>query len=115
MQQQRTQTSSLNNAAIAALMDKTFWNEQGEIVLALFPDVEEEHPTMGFWFELKDSRPDTVAKLKADGHTVLSYGAHAWLGCDSTDVHARIHDWRRNGWLGPKGLQGLQDEQTTAH
>lgn len=51
-----TQTSK-TTSSIAKLMDEHLWNEQTEVVDALFPDAEESHPEAARWFELKDSTP----------------------------------------------------------
>lgn len=80
-----TQTSK-TTSSIAKLMDEHLWNEQTEVVDALFPDAEESHPEAARWFELKDSTPDNLKRLQARGVAILRLGTHAWIGLPADPV-----------------------------
>jgi hypothetical protein len=69
-----------NNSHLVQLMDKYLWNEQTEVVDALFPDAEQTHPQAARWYELKDSTPAHIEQLTSRGAAVLRFGTHAWLG-----------------------------------
>lgn len=73
---QTTETTS----TFAQLLDKHLWNDQTEVVDALFPDAEESHPEAARWFELKDSTPTHLKRLQARGAAILRLGTHAWIG-----------------------------------
>ncbi|WP_156106009.1 hypothetical protein [Comamonas aquatica] len=80
----------LTTSSLVELMDKHLWNDQTEVVDALFPEAEEQHPEAARWFELKDTRPTNLKQLKARGAAVLCLGTHAWIGLPADPVSVAL-------------------------
>ncbi len=59
------------------ILDVFLWNEQSDIVDALFPEVEAKYPEIELWYEVKGDPSVFISK----GAVVLQYRAHTWLGC----------------------------------
>lgn len=68
-------------------IDRHLWNEQSAIVRELFADIDEQHPDIDEWYEVKSDR---FAMMKA-GATVIEAHGHAWLGCPrNRDIYVYI-------------------------
>lgn len=59
------------------LIDTYLWNDHTTLVAELFEGVENLHPEIGSWFEVKQGLDLMLAKEAV----VLELGVHAWLGC----------------------------------
>lgn len=59
------------------LADKYLWNDHTYLVVDLFENLEEQHPNIGSWYEIKQGLDQMLER----GAVVLVQGLHAWLGC----------------------------------
>ncbi len=68
-------------------IDRHLWNEQSAIVRELFEGIDEQHPGIDEWYEI---RSDRFAMLEQGAVVIEAYG-HAWLGCPrSRDINVYI-------------------------
>ena len=58
-------------------IDHYLWNEQTAVVLALAPELEQKHPHVWRWYEVRDG----LQAFQEQGHPVFSYCGHWWVGC----------------------------------
>lgn len=59
------------------MLDMYLWNEQTDLVFYVFDGLEEIHPEIDRWYEVKQGKE----KMLAAGAVVIELGVHSWLGC----------------------------------
>ena len=59
------------------MLEMYLWNDQTELVLDIFEGLEERHPHIERWYEVKAG----LDKMLAAGAAVIEWGTFAWLGC----------------------------------
>lgn len=60
------------------LIDVFLWNEQTEIVDALFPEIEKQYPNIVRWYELRQAHEQAA---QTPGVVTVRFMSHMWLGC----------------------------------